>query len=178
MYQRGIIRLKDLIAKRARLPTVRRHRQESCTARSKPLTAPGTASHLQRKLFSVLNKSGANVLIDKRIGGLHRHGRHQRTVQAQSRTYAKRNCKPLTFPLIHGIMMVHLYLCEKEVSEMAFDANKYKNQYEKDNYDRILILVPKGKKADIKERAEELGISVSELIVRALEKMYLLDLSK
>ena len=74
--------------------------------------------------------------------------------------------------------MVHLYLCEKEVSEMAFDANKYKNQYEKDNYDRILILVPKGKKADIKERAEELGISVSELIVRALEKMYLLDLSK
>ncbi len=61
---------------------------------------------------------------------------------------------------------------------MAFDANKYKNQYEKDNYDRILILVPKGKKADIKERAEELGISVSELIVRALEKMYLLDLSK
>lgn len=61
---------------------------------------------------------------------------------------------------------------------MAFDANKYKNRYEKDNYDRILILVPKGKKADIKERAEELGISVSELIVRALEKMYLLDLSK
>lgn len=61
---------------------------------------------------------------------------------------------------------------------MAFDANKYKNQYEKDNYDRILILVPKGKKADIKERAEKLGISVSELIVRALEKMYLLDLSK
>ena len=61
---------------------------------------------------------------------------------------------------------------------MAFDANKYKNQYEKDNYDRILILVPKGKKADIKERAEELGITVSELIVRAIEKMYLLDLSK
>ena len=61
---------------------------------------------------------------------------------------------------------------------MAFDANKYKNRYENDNYDRILILVPKGKKADIKERAEELGISVSELMVRAREKMYLLDLSK
>lgn len=61
---------------------------------------------------------------------------------------------------------------------MAFDENEYKARYQRENYDRIVILIPKGKKVDIKERAEELGISVSELIVRALEKMYLLDLSK
>lgn len=61
---------------------------------------------------------------------------------------------------------------------MAFDENEYKARYQRENYDRVVILIPKGKKADIKERAEELGISVSELIVRALEKMYLLDLSK
>ena len=61
---------------------------------------------------------------------------------------------------------------------MAFDENEYKARYQRENYDRVVILIPKGKKADIKERAEDLGISVSELIVRALEKMYLLDLSK
>ena len=61
---------------------------------------------------------------------------------------------------------------------MAFDENEYKARYQRENYDRVVILIPKGKKADIKERAEKLGISVSELIVRALEKMYLLDLSK
>ena len=61
---------------------------------------------------------------------------------------------------------------------MAFDENEYKARYQRENYDRVIILIPKGKKADIKERAEDLGISVSELIVRALEKMYLLDLSK
>ena len=61
---------------------------------------------------------------------------------------------------------------------MAFDPIGYKNQFNKDNYDMIQFTVPKGKKKFIKERAKELGISVSELIVRALEKQYLLDLSK
>lgn len=61
---------------------------------------------------------------------------------------------------------------------MAFDQVEYKNQYNKENYDIVRFTVPKGKREVLKRRAQELGISVSELVVRALEKQYLLDLSK
>lgn len=61
---------------------------------------------------------------------------------------------------------------------MAFDPIGYKNQFRSENYDAVQFYVPKGKRNEIKKRAKELGISVSELIVRALEKQYLLDLSK
>ena len=61
---------------------------------------------------------------------------------------------------------------------MAFDQVEYKNQYNKENYDIVRFTVPKGKKEDIKKCADKLGISMSELIVRALEKQYLLNLSK
>lgn len=61
---------------------------------------------------------------------------------------------------------------------MAFDQVEYKNQYNKENYDIVRFTVPKGKREVLKGRAQELGISVSELVVRALEKQYLLDLSK
>lgn len=61
---------------------------------------------------------------------------------------------------------------------MAFNPNGYKAQFNKDNYDIIRFQVPKGKREDIKKCADKLGISMSELVVRALEKQYLLDLSK
>lgn len=61
---------------------------------------------------------------------------------------------------------------------MAFDKNMYNNEYKKMNYTRTKIMFPKGKKALLKQRADELGISVNQLIIRALEKTYLLDLSK
>lgn len=61
---------------------------------------------------------------------------------------------------------------------MAFDQVEYKNQYNRENYDIVRFTVPKGKRKLLKERAQELGISVSELVIRALEKQYLLDLSK
>lgn len=61
---------------------------------------------------------------------------------------------------------------------MAFDQNKYIEKYMKENYADISILLPKGKKPLLKQRADELGISVNQLIIRALEKTYLLDLSK
>ena len=57
-------------------------------------------------------------------------------------------------------------------------ADGYKAQFNKDNYDIIRFQVPKGKREDIKKCADKLGISMSELVVRALEKQYLLDLSK
>lgn len=61
---------------------------------------------------------------------------------------------------------------------MAFDQNKYINQFKKENYEEYRVLVPKGKKAIIKSRADELGITMSQLTIRALEKTYLLDLTK
>lgn len=61
---------------------------------------------------------------------------------------------------------------------MAFDQNSYITDFKRDNYDQIAILVPKGKKLDIKRCAAEKGISVSQLVVRALEECYKLDLSK
>lgn len=67
---------------------------------------------------------------------------------------------------------------------MAFDENKYKAQYSKDNYDQILIKVPKGKKETLRQLATDLNvkdnkglISVTRLIINALEKTYKIDLS-
>ena len=67
---------------------------------------------------------------------------------------------------------------------MAFDENKYKAQYAKDNYDQILIKVPKGKKGTLRQLATDLDvrdnkglISVTRLIINALEKTYKIDLS-
>lgn len=59
---------------------------------------------------------------------------------------------------------------------MAFDKNKYSNQFKK-NYDNVRILIPKGKKQFLKERADELGISVSKLIVRAIESTYHINMT-
>lgn len=45
-----------------------------------------------------------------------------------------------------------------------FNATNYKNQYAKDNYDRITLTVPKGQKDIIKKRASELNVSINEYI--------------
>lgn len=53
-----------------------------------------------------------------------------------------------------------------------FDQTKYQNEYKKKTYDRIELLVPKGQKAVIKERATALGKSLNEFIYSAVkEKM-------
>ena len=61
---------------------------------------------------------------------------------------------------------------------MAFNPNGYKSQFRSENYDAVQFHVPKGKREEIRKKAQELGISMSELVIRALEKQYLLDLSK
>lgn len=61
---------------------------------------------------------------------------------------------------------------------MAFDQNQYINEYKRENYDRLSILIPKGRKKDIKTIADSKGVSVSQLVVEALETCYNLDLSK
>lgn len=61
---------------------------------------------------------------------------------------------------------------------MAFDQNSYQPKYQKQNYDRLIALVPKGKGEEVKAFAETKGISVSRLIIDALEELYKLDLSR
>lgn len=51
-----------------------------------------------------------------------------------------------------------------------FDQMKYQNEYNKKNYDRIEIVVPKGQKAIIKEKAKAAGQSVSEYINQAIDE--------
>lgn len=72
-----------------------------------------------------------------------------------------------------------------EVSAVAFDQTRYINDYIKENYDRVELRVPKGKKAILKELAtthnitDDKGkISVARLMIEAVEEKYKVDLSK
>lgn len=51
-----------------------------------------------------------------------------------------------------------------------FNQIAYQNEYNKKNYDRIEIKVPKGKKAVIKEAAKVAGQSVNEFINQAIDE--------
>jgi len=46
----------------------------------------------------------------------------------------------------------------------------YKNQFQKENYDRINLIVPKGKKQVIKEFAESKGKSLNGFINEAVDE--------
>ena len=66
---------------------------------------------------------------------------------------------------------------------MAHDHNSYSRAYDKENYDRVVFKLPKGKRTLLKQEAEIRDIrdsqgklSVSRMIVLALEKQYGLDL--
>lgn len=61
---------------------------------------------------------------------------------------------------------------------MAFDQTKYKNDFNKENYDRIEFTIPKGRKNELRQFAKSKGRSVSEVIVEALESYYNINLSK
>ena len=52
---------------------------------------------------------------------------------------------------------------KKEFNQLA-----YQNKYISEKYDRINLTVPKGKKAEIKERAAAVGESVNEYINKAI----------
>lgn len=52
-----------------------------------------------------------------------------------------------------------------------FDATKYKNDFQKEKYDRIIVNVPKGQKGIIDQRAKELGYkSLNAFIVDLINK--------
>lgn len=61
---------------------------------------------------------------------------------------------------------------------MAFDQNRYISDFKKENYDQMAFLVPKGKRKIIKDFANKQGLSISQLVIQALEEQYKLDLSK
>lgn len=51
-----------------------------------------------------------------------------------------------------------------------FDEVKYKNDFARENYDRISLMVPKGRKEVIKQIAKANGQSVNEFINLAIEE--------
>ena len=62
-----------------------------------------------------------------------------------------------------------MYIKEENVmEEKQFDEVKYKNDFNKQKYDRINLMVPKGKKDELKQLAKEAGISVNEYINRKI----------
>ncbi len=54
------------------------------------------------------------------------------------------------------------------MSDEKFDQIKYINAYNREKYDRITIMVPSGRKEDIKKRAKKKGMSVNEYIISAI----------
>lgn len=61
---------------------------------------------------------------------------------------------------------------------MAFDKNKYVNDYHKANYHYVRVVIPKDKLSDVKDVAERKGKSISSLFVEAFEKVYGVYLSR
>ena len=56
-----------------------------------------------------------------------------------------------------------------------FNQIKYQNEFNKANYDRVEVNMPKGKKAIVKEAAAAAGQSVSEYINQAIDARMGLD---
>lgn len=51
-----------------------------------------------------------------------------------------------------------------------FNPTKYKNAFQKENYDRLIINVPKGQKERIREHAERKGKSINGYVVDLIKK--------
>ncbi len=52
--------------------------------------------------------------------------------------------------------------------EKHFDQIKYTNDYNRQNYDRIALMAPKGRKDEIKAAAKAAGMSMNEYILAAV----------
>ena len=56
--------------------------------------------------------------------------------------------------------------------EKKFDPTSYKNDFAKKNYDRINLIVPKGKKDELKAYAKAEGKSLNEYLNDLIFKKY------
>lgn len=54
--------------------------------------------------------------------------------------------------------------------ETPFNPTKYKNAFQKENYDRISLTIPKGQKAIIQQYAKNQGKSLNSYIVDLIKK--------
>ena len=50
----------------------------------------------------------------------------------------------------------------------------YRNEYTKQHYDRMTLLLPKGKKKDLQEYAKANGKTASQVIVKLLEDEWII----
>lgn len=60
---------------------------------------------------------------------------------------------------------------------MAYDKNSYTRQYNATTYHTVTAYIPKARKEALKAAAAERGLTVSQLVVRALEDYCKIDLS-
>ena len=58
--------------------------------------------------------------------------------------------------------------------EAQANNNAYINDYKKQHYDRISILLPKGKKKDLQEYAKANNLTVNQLIIQLLEDAWII----
>ena len=58
---------------------------------------------------------------------------------------------------------------DMDYREIKFDRIGYQNEYNRKNYDRITVMVPKGEHAKLKEIAKSDGVSVNKYIITAIE---------
>lgn len=63
-----------------------------------------------------------------------------------------------------------------EVYFMQFDKRAYDAEFQRRAYDDIRLRVPKGCKAVLQQIADDNGLSVTRLIIEALEDRYNIDL--
>lgn len=52
----------------------------------------------------------------------------------------------------------------------TFDQIKYQNQYNKEKYDRLTLMLPKGKKDKWREQAKAEGLSLTAWIITKIEE--------
>jgi DNA-binding transcriptional regulator YiaG len=55
-----------------------------------------------------------------------------------------------------------------EKKEKNFDQTIYKNNYNKENYDRTTLMLPKGGKEKLKKKAASQGMSVNEYVINLI----------
>lgn len=51
-----------------------------------------------------------------------------------------------------------------------FNQISYQNQYNKEKYDRIVIMAKKGRKAELREKAKQQGLSLSNYLLNIIDK--------
>ncbi len=54
--------------------------------------------------------------------------------------------------------------------DINFDQIAYQNQYNKENYDRVTVMLPKGQKEQLRNHAKEKGLSLNAFISELIKK--------